>query len=108
MSVKMLYQGQPGASSAEVYSEGAARTTITAFTVTNPTGSAATLDVWLVPGGDALGDKNKLVNALSVPANSQTGVDVCVVQTLEKDAEIHLAASSAAALTVRICGEIHD
>lgn len=106
MGVKMLYHGQPGTSPAAVYSEGAARTTITAFTVTNSTESAATLDVWLTPTGPT--STPKLVDGLSVPANSQTGVDVCVVQTLEKGTEIRLAASSATTLGVRICGEIHD
>lgn len=106
MSYRKLYHGQPGTSSAQVYVENNAYTTITACSVTNTTGGAVTLSMWFVPSGGSATDANKILDDKSIPANSEVGLDVPVVHTLDKGEAIHLEASAGTSLAVRISGDV--
>lgn len=109
MAYRPLYHGQPSDTAAAVYTSTNVYTTITAFTVVNTTASAVTLTAWIVPSAGSRTDANLLLNAMSVPADEDgLGIDVPVVHTLDKDAELHLEASAATALTVCISGDVSD
>lgn len=108
MAYRNIYHGQPSDSSAAVYTSTNKYTTITAFSVVNTTGGAVTLTAWIVDSGVAVADASLLFEAESIPANDQLGIDLAVVQTMEKNQELHLVASAAASLTVRVSGDVHD
>lgn len=108
MSRHKLYNGQPGVSSAAVYTSTNLKTTLTAATVTNPTGGAVTLDAWLVASGGSANDASKIYDALSVGAGDQVGLPLLVAQTLDEGEAIHMLASSATSLTVHISGDKHS
>ena len=108
MAYRVLYHGQPSDSSAAVYSSDNTFTTITAFTVVNTTASPVTLTAWITDDGVAVADASLIFEALSIPANDQIGIDVAVVHTMGRGQELHLQASAATSLTVRISGDVHD
>lgn len=106
MSKQLLYQGQPGTSSAVAVTTSSAVRAIDAATVVNPTGADAWLSVWLVQDGDSAVDANILYHEMAVVAN---GVPVSLSQLLNHalpaGATIHLQAETATALTVHISGK---
>ncbi len=107
MTKKNLYNGQPGTSSAAVYTAGEnQRTTIFSAVACNPTGTARTLDVWFVDDGDSAVDANKVYDALSVPANDSVGLQFLINMTTDKAGTIHMAASAATAVTVHLSGDV--
>lgn len=109
MSYRQLYQGEPAASSAAVYTSTNTCTTITAFSVVNTTGSAVTLDAWIVESGGSVADSKRILNGYSVAANEAgAGIEAPTVQTMPKNSELHLQASSGSALTVTISGDLHE
>jgi hypothetical protein len=108
MSRRQLYHGQPGASSAAVYTSDNQCTTITGATVQNTTGGAVTLDAWIVPTGGSAVDATLIFEGLSIAANAVAGLDKLVAHTIPKDGELHLAASAATSLTVYVSGDQHS
>jgi len=106
MAKRKLYTGQPGDTSAAAYTSTNVYTSIFAATVTNPTGSAETLDVWLVPSGGSATDSTKIYDGFSVGANGQAGLQYLINQTLEPGDAIHMAAGTASTLTVHISGDV--
>lgn len=108
MSKRNLYLGQPGATSAAVYTSGNTYTSIFAATVCNPTGGAVTLDVWLVATGGSVADASKLYDAVSIGAGETKGLQALINLTMDKDSEIHMQASAATSLTVSLSGDQHS
>lgn len=108
MSRRQLYHGQPGTSSAAVYTSNNQYTTITGATVQNTTAGAVTLDAWIVPSAGSAADATLVFEGLSVAANSVVGLDKLVAHTIPKDGELHLAASAGTSLTVCVSGDQHS
>ena len=106
MAKRKLYVGQPGTSSAAVYTSDNAYTSIFAATVTDVTVGAETLDVWLVPNGGSATDANKIYDAISIGAGDTVGLQFLINQTIEPGGSIHMAASAATSLTVHLSGDI--
>lgn len=99
----LLYQGQPGNTSAAVFTA-TSETMIYAASVCNPTGGAVTLDVWLVPSGGSAVDATMVYKANSVAAGSQQSLAYLINQALAAGDAIHMAASAATSLTVTMSG----
>lgn len=98
-----LYQGQPGTSEATLYTVPAATTVIVKQVVAaNVSAAAATISLSLVPSGGTAGATNRLLGAVSIPANSSLSLDLSQVMT----AGDFLSASqgTAAAVTLTISG----
>lgn len=98
-----LYQGQPATSEATLYTVPAATTVIVKQVVAaNTSAAAATISLSLVPSGGAAGAANRLLGAVSIPANSSISLDLSQVMT----AGDFLSGSqgTAAAVTLTISG----
>ena len=105
MSKAILYQGQPSATAAAIYTA-TVLTSIDAVSVCNTTAGALTLNVWIVPGGGTAAADNMIYNAVSVGANAQISLSLLVNQALGVADELHMQASAATSLTVTISGRI--
>lgn len=103
---KQIYQGQPAATSANAYTSAAGVTTITAAVAFNGTAGADTFSAWIVPQGGSATDANKIYELLSVGAGATVGLPFLVGQTLEVGQELHVAAGTAATVTVTISGDV--
>lgn len=79
------------------------RTILDKLTATNTTGTAATLTVYIVPGGGSSGASNKLISAQSIATNAAYLCPEIVGHTLNPGDTI-VTESSAVALTVRLSG----
>lgn len=109
MAKRPLYLGfAPDAAGAVYSGDDGFYTSIFSATVTNPTGSSATLDVWVVNDGDSRGDSNKVYHFLAVGAGETKGLQALINLTMEKNAAIHAQASAASALSVQISGDKHS
>lgn len=75
-------------------------TQIASFVVTNVTGSAVTLDLWVGAESDA----NRLLEAESIPANSTVSLSKLIAVTLVNGDEVRALAGAANALTARVSG----
>ena len=106
-----LYQGQPAAAVATIYTAPnntainpapGATTLVKTMVICNPTAAAVTLTLYLVPNGGAAAAANALYSALSVAANSTVVVDLD--QYMEAGDFLAALAGTAASLTVTISG----
>ena len=88
------------------YTSTNAKTIIDKFTVTNTTGTAATIGVNLVPEGGSASDSNLVLDAKSVPANGTYTCPELVGQILEAGGFISTIAGTATALTIRASGRV--
>ena len=105
VSGKILYQGQPGTSEAELYQGGTGiETYIDSAVVCNPTGSSATLTLAVVDGGGSLADANTIYSAFTVAAGDTTTLGGLVNMRLEAADEIRGLASAGSTLTLTITG----
>jgi len=106
MARALLYQGQPGASSAAVFTA-SGTTTITSAVVCNPTAGAVTLEIWYVQSGDTAADDTLIYDVtLSVAAGATVGLDKLIQLSFATGSALHMKASGATSLTVTICGEV--
>lgn len=86
------------------YSAANCKAVIDKFTVTNNSGSNATISINLVPSGGSAGTSNLLVNAKTVvPGETYTCPEV-VGHVLENGGFISTIASSAGALAIDVSG----
>jgi len=106
MAKRKLYVGQPGTSSAAVYTATNVYASVFAATITNVSAGAETFDVWLVPNGGSATDGNKVYDGVSVASGETLGLQFLINQTLEPGGSIHMAASAGSALTVHISGDV--
>ncbi|MGH1414841.1 MAG: hypothetical protein ACRBB0_15240 [Pelagimonas sp.] len=80
-------------------------TVIDAATVCNPTGTADTLSVWLVPSGGSAGAATAVYFGLAVAAGGSVSLSNLVNHAIQAGGSLHLeAGTSASALTVTISG----
>lgn len=86
------------------YTSSGVKTIIDKFTVTNTSGSAATLSVNLVASGGSAGASNLVLNAQSISAGACYLCPELVGQTLESGGFISTLASTAGALTISASG----
>lgn len=74
---------------------------ITRLTVTNTTGTAATLTLHAVPSGDAIGSGNKELDAYNIPANTTLRVDGLLGQIYPASTTIQVYSGTNGALNIR-------
>lgn len=79
-------------------------TTIDSFTVTNSTGGAVNITVYLVPSGGSAGPSNVIVSAQAISAGATTVLSSLANQTLSTGDFISVFASAATSLTIRASG----
>lgn len=92
-------------------SSGAAQTFVTAaademvqvdkLTVTNKSGTAATLTLHAVPSGGTIGDTNKELDAINVPANTTLRVDGLLGGLYAPETELQVYSGTNGALVIR-------
>lgn len=104
MSKSVFFHGRAPSTAGVVVTASAATRAIDAASVTNTTVSDATLTLWHVPNGEARGDGNVIVQALTVTAGSTLVIAAAVNQAITKNAQIFAEASAANALTLMISG----
>ena len=98
-----LYQGQPGTSSATLYTVPSSTTVIVKqILVANTTSTAATLTLSLVPSGGTAGVTHHIASAVTVQGNALVTFDLAQVMTAA-DFLAGLQGTSGA-LTVTISG----
>lgn len=101
-----LYQGQPGTTSATLYTVPAATSVkLASIVVVNTTGAPATVTLEVVPSGGTAGATHRIVSGLSVAANATTVIDSAVY--LSAGDFLAGLQGTAAALTVTISGETY-
>lgn len=106
MPRKQIYQGQPAATSAIVYTSAGGVTTITAAVAYNGTAGADTLSAWITPAGGAATDARRLFKDTSIGAGATVGLPFLVGQTLGVGQELHLSAGTATTVSVTISGDV--
>lgn len=105
MTKVLMYQGQPGTSSAAAVTASSAVRTVDQAVVVNPTASAAWLSVWLVVDGDSAADDTILYHEIAIAADGEpVTLGALINQAIPANATIHLQAETASALTVTISG----
>ena len=103
MTKKLLYQGQPGASSALAFTT-SAMTTIDAATVFNNSASASiVLEVWLFTSGGTAVEATK-VDHITVGTETRANITGLINQAVPSGGAVHLKAGTATELTVTISG----
>lgn len=80
------------------------RAIIDKFTVTNVTGSAETVSVWLIPDGQTENNAYKVVDEESVAANSSEELTVLKNHVLDAGGFIKVVASAGSSLVIRCSG----
>lgn len=98
---KQMYVGQPGTGDTLLYTSPATGAIIKEITVTNTTGSAATITLG-IKSGAALAAANHFLTAVSVPANSE--VTYPLSQVLGNAETIRALQGTSTALTLHISG----
>lgn len=88
------------------YTSTGVKTIIDKFTVTNTTGTAATIGINLVSSGDSAADSNLVLDAKSVPAGGTYACPEIVGHILDSGDFISTIAGTATALTIRASGRI--
>lgn len=94
-------------SAAQIYSpptNPATTTIIDKFTVTNVTGSAATLSVYIVPSGNSAAANYMIVSALSIAANTAIDLTTLQNQILTQGDSLMALAGTGSAVVVRVSG----
>lgn len=81
------------------------RAIIDKMTATNTSVSAATISVWLVPSGGALGDSTLIVDAKSIAVGETYSFPELTGQILEASGNIYTG-GTASALTIRASGRV--
>jgi hypothetical protein len=82
------------------------KTTIKKLTLTNTTGAAVTVVLYLVPRSGTAGVSNRILDTVNVPAHGSRPVDVTEVvdHVMEQGDFIQAVASAASAITIRASG----
>lgn len=80
------------------------RAIIDLVTVTNRTGGAVTIDVYLVPLADSADDENKIIRAESVAAGATVIIEELKGQVLETGDFLSCTASAGGSLVLRVSG----
>lgn len=107
MAVQKLCRVELSATAAQVYASTNQLTQITAATVSNKTGSAITVSIYVLDDGGSTADDNALiVEGLSIPANSVVGIPELVGQALAANESIQALASVVSAATLFISGNV--
>lgn len=78
-------------------------TIVDKFTATNVTGSAAVITVYFVPSGGAAGLTNKVIDAVTIGANSTEQLSASIGQGLEAG-DFIATEGTASAVTIRCTG----
>lgn len=103
--MKQLAGGTITNAAATYYTAAAAvKARIDAFTVTNYSGSAATITIWLVPSGGSAADTNIIVKTRSIAAGASGRILEAIGQTLEGGGTLQMQASANSAITVAVSG----
>lgn len=92
------------ASTATYYTSTSLKTRIDKLTITNPTGTARTVTIYLVPSGGTAGDSNTLTSAKTVAAGETWNCPDVVGHVLEDGGTLQAGASAATALTIAASG----
>ena len=101
-----LYQGQPGTSSANVYTVPASTdVAVKSIVLCNTTATAAAVTINVVPSGGTVGVANQVCGALSVAANTTITIDTNIYMTSSDF--LAAAQGTASAVTVTVSGETY-
>lgn len=102
---KTLYQGQPGATAAALYtSPGGRSATIHRAVVCNPTGGSVTLTLHAVPVSGTAGATNVVVNAKPIAAGATEILGELTGAVFETGQSLQGLAGSATSLTLTVWG----
>lgn len=103
---KRLIDGSQVAATATTYYPVPAntKTTISAMTAVNTTGTARTLTVYLVPSGSSASASNTILTEKTIPARGTYNVMEAIGQTMEASGSIQALADSAGAVTLIASG----
>ncbi len=106
ITAKPLFEStQLGTSASTLYTAPAStKTIIDKFTVTNTDSSARTVTIHLVPSAGSASTANKIVDALSVAANTSVEIEQLKNHILAAGGFISALASSAAVVNARASG----
>ncbi len=95
------------AASVIYYTAGAGQTaTISQATVTNTTGGAVTITLYLVPSAGSAGDSTTILDAKSIAANTAVILSELIGHNVPAGCTIRALASAATSLTLAISGII--
>lgn len=101
--------GQVGTSITEAIASSTSYKTISAATACNTSSTDETLDVWILPTGTAAVDSNRLIKAMNVSATQEgDGLALLVGQTMDPGDILHVRASTASAINLRISADNHN
>ena len=80
--------------------------TISQATVTNTSGGAETVTIYLVPSGGSAGDSTTIVDVKSTAANATTILSELIGHNIQPGGTIQAVASANTALTIAISGVV--
>lgn len=106
MSKRVFFHGGVSDSAGEVIAGAAQTRAIDAATVTNYSGSAATLTIWQVPSAGSRADTNLMIDALSIADGATVTLAPLVNHAIAQNASIHAQASAASSLTLIMSGRV--
>lgn len=84
-----------------LFAMGSFITEVGKVTVTNTSGSSATLSVHMVPSGSVIGDANKEIDALTVPANYTLRIDGLLGGMYAPSGSLEVYSGTSGALNIR-------
>ncbi len=104
MSKALFCHAQVADAAGIIVSSSTATRTVDAASVCNPTASAATLSLWLVPNGGSAADVTKVLHAQSIDAGTSAVLPVLINQCIPPGFTLRAQASAASALTLTVSG----
>lgn len=97
--VNMMAPQQIANSATTYYTSTSLKTRIDALSVSNPTSAGATVTVYIVPSGGAVGDSTTIVKTRSIAPNETWPGTGLVGQVMPSDSTLRMVASAATTLT---------
>lgn len=106
MSTKTLARVELGTTSTLIYTQASVSAQIFAATVTNVTGSPATLTVRVIDSAGANTDANaQIIVGRAIAANTTVGISELVGHTIDAGQSVEALAGTASALVLWLSGE---
>ena len=103
LTEKTLGQSQIATGSQTTIVTATATDIIKTIFIVNTTATDATIEMWLVPNGDSVGDANKLLDDYTIPANDFMQISTYMPMETTGDT-LQAEASAATTLTVNVFG----
>lgn len=74
------------------------------FTATNVTGTGETIDIWLIPNGQTVGNEYKILDSFAIAANTCVDITELKNHVLDTGGYIYAQASAGSAIVIRCSG----